>query len=145
MSEPLGWGRQPPEGVTLAWGARAIYKQGVGQTAIKMPERVLRGFRSPDSGGAAIIDLLWDRQDWRGPQGPARKALAEWINTTGLPAIREACSPPNGLGPDESRVVSFTDGTRTIEASPNGSYGHLYLVAYEVPTDATAEATEATA
>lgn len=106
--EPLAWGRQPPEGITLAWGARAIYKY---------------------CHTKPVIDLLWDRQAWRGPSD-GRAALAEWVNTKGLRAIVKACKDA-GLTGASSEVVSWTDGNRTIEASPNASYGYLYLVAYE--------------
>jgi len=108
MTERLEWGRQPPDDVAVAWGARAIYDH---------------------AGGAASIDLLWDRQAWRGDSAE-RASLAEWINTEGLKAIKDACVRTN-LTHDSTEVVSWTDGNRTIEASPQGSHGYLYLVAYE--------------
>jgi len=106
MTEPYYWfGRNPPEDAETAWGARAIYV-----------------------GDPPFIDLLPDRQGWRGEAGPARKALAAWVNAKGLPNIKEACV---GLVGSSAEVVSWTDGSRVIEASPNRSYGHLYLVAYD--------------
>lgn len=127
-TKPLAWGRQPPEGITLAWGARAIYK-------LCVPSGLLnRGApREP------AIDLLWDRQAWRGPS-EARAELSEWVNTKGLPNIKVACVNARLTG-DSAEVVSWTDGTRTIEASPNQSHGYLYLVAYENRPETVAEAT----
>jgi len=106
MSDRLTWGLQPPEGTTLAWGARAIYK-----------------------GGA--IDLLPDRQAWRGPIDE-RKPLVDWLNTTGRAAIERAAKHANLRG-DEERTVRHESAGFTIEASPRGSHGYLYLVAYPTP------------
>ena len=110
-SEPYYWfGRRPPATIELAWGARAIY--------------------TPPSGGRdPHIDILWDRQAWRGDLA-ARPALSDWINTKGLPAIVKACKDA-ALAGDSAEVVSWIDGNQTIEACPNVSYGYLYLVAYE--------------
>ena len=119
MTRPYYWfGRNPPQGTETAWGARAIYTAGTA--------------RNPP-----LIDLLPDRQGWRGEDKAARKALAAWVNAKALPAIKEACV---GLVGSSAEAVSWTDGVRTIEASPNQSYGHLYLVAYDLPASTTTKA-----
>ena len=107
MTDPYYWfGRRPPAGVTLAWGARAIYDT---------------------RGGVTSIDLLWDRQSWLGEE---RKALSAWLNEKGIRTIKKACEEA-GLAGSSAEVVSWSEGGWTIEASPNQSYGYLYLCAYQ--------------
>jgi hypothetical protein len=98
------WGRRPPVGTTIAWGARAIFKQS-----------------------GPPIDIVWDRQGWMGEE---RDALCEWINKTALPELRKLTED---LSPSSAGVVWWRDGDKAIEASPNASYGYLYITAYVVP------------
>ena len=113
----LGWGRQPPEGTTVAWGARAI-------------------FHPP-----AVIDLLHDRQAAIGSP-EERKQLHEVINGSLLPGLREALQ----VAADEGRPLTRLDkGERVmsceaegyrIEACTNGSHGYLYICAFPTPEEA---------
>ena len=105
----LEWGRQPPEGVETAWGARAIYKFS------SDPERIM-------------VDLLWDRQGVLGKKKEL-KPLGAWINSVGLRALRQELALRNVTG-DCSTVVTITDDTYALEACPNSSYGYLYIVGY---------------
>lgn len=108
----LEWGRQPPEGVTLAWGARTIYKYH-------------------PSADLMVIDILWDRKaNWGTREELAD--LLEWVNTKGMEALKQrlAGGPVTG---DSSMIVEAREGEFVIEASPQGSYGYLYIVAYVKP------------
>lgn len=111
------WGRPVPKEMTgkiaATWGARAIY---TGQQ----------------------IDLLYDRQSWtpspddpdaKPEQAADRERLSSWINHKGLPFLRKEAKR---LYTDESRVVSLDDGAFHIEASPQASYGYLYIRAWEL-------------
>jgi hypothetical protein len=103
----LGFGctKALPEGVTTAWGARWIWPN----------------------------DLVWDRQDLKGPNGDA---LKDWLNAGALNAARSAS--PVDLDPTKDRTaVLFEDETGVIVGNPQGSYGYLYVAAWlkaDVPT-----------
>ena len=111
MATEHWWGRTPPATATLAWGARAIYKQG-------------------------FIDILHDRQSWRGPRED-RTALVAWINDQGIAALKAECEKVSLPG-DSDATVLWSEGGFTIEASPNASYGYLYITAYPTPVAAPA-------
>jgi hypothetical protein len=118
-----GWGRHIPEQMTgkiaATWGARAIYT-------------------------AQQIDLLPDRQSWWADgfseddadqtsveyenRSRAMKALRSWVNSKGLPYLRKMAK---GLYTDENRTVELSEGKMHIEANPQGSYGYLYIRAWE--------------
>lgn len=118
------WGRHVPQElhrqIAAAWGARAIYS-------------------------GRQIDLLHDRQSWYvdgfsiddndpsstryGARQQAMKPLMSWINKVGLPFLRKESKT---LDPDESRVVSRDDGLFHIEASPQRSFGYLYIGAWQL-------------
>ena len=89
------------------WGARAIY----------------RGY--PDY----VMELLWDRQSAEGVQD--QPEFGKWLDDTGLPWLRKRLKEA-GLGSDSRDVLSFAEGNYRIQASPNGSYGYLYIGAVKV-------------
>lgn len=97
----MTWGLKAPEGVSVAWGARAIYRD-------------------------MTIDLLPDRQSWSGED---RKPLMGWLNSKGIEGIRKVCDDAY-LTTDSAETVTFREGGWVIEASPRASYGYLYMVAY---------------
>jgi len=119
-----GWGRPVPtemqDKIAATWGARAIY---TGQQ----------------------IDLLYDRQSWHvtgfspedadpsSPRYEGRRAgmrpLMDWVNKIGLPFLRKESKR---LYTDESRVVTLDDGSFHIEASPQASYGYLYIRSWQL-------------
>lgn len=125
----LSWGLQPPPGVRLAWGARAIYSLASNDT-VRRGGRVVRRAST-----TAQIDLLWDRQEAVALPGAddegSRKALARWLDKTGLPALRRLCRAEYLTGDSDDTVEVCRDGY-VLRASPRSSYGYLYLVAYEV-------------
>lgn len=113
------WGRTPKDrtGIKNQYGARAIY---TGQQ----------------------IDIVWDRQAWwtegcdegngfTTEQSIQLKPLQEWINQKALPYLRKLA--PSLYG-DENRVVEYNEGPFHIEASPQRSYGYLYIGAWEYAT-----------
>jgi len=106
MTSTYWFGRQPPATAVRAWGARAIYQN-------------LR------------VELLHDRQSWKPDEQPPFE-FEEWVNQIGLPWLRQECRDRYLRG-DSSDVVSKSDGPYTIEASPNRSFGYIYIVAYERP------------
>lgn len=98
------FGRRAPDGAVRAWGARAIYQR-------------------------QRIELLWDRQNWQPDEKPPVE-FEDWINQIGLPWLRKTCTD-RYITPDSSTVLLYEDGPYGIEASPQRSYGYLYIVAYE--------------
>jgi len=125
------WGAWPvPEGVTLAWGARAIY-----QLAAK-PERDRRG-RLLRYVHTAEIDLVHDRQDMAGGASMAeRKALAAWITGTGIPAIKTLLADGD-INPGSSAIVEHASEGYKIVAGPRASHGYLYIRAWRIPGGAS--------
>jgi len=101
-----------PEGVEIAWGARAILSAG-------------------------NIDIPYDRTTWNGTlveSRRARKALADLINLA-FPTIRETVHELCLMGKmrqDEEREFVLVDEDKLkVVANTNGSYGYLYLVAFK--------------
>jgi hypothetical protein len=105
MTLCVSWGRSAPEGTNndAAWGARAIFQRG-------------------------FIDLLPDRQDVAGTRENVL-TLNKWINSVGLKRLNKLVERLSG---SSSEVVSFDDGPFHIEASPQSSYGYLYIGAWSV-------------
>jgi hypothetical protein len=131
----LPWGGPAPAGVTVAWGARAIYRLDTRpaprkETPRKAPAPGARPRRpaAPRTITTAEIDLLWDRQGGIGDSA-ARAPLMAWINKVGLPALRLACAAAYLTPDSEARLTISRDGY-TITASPRSSYGYLYVTAY---------------
>lgn len=91
----------PMENVTTYWGARAIYKPS---------DKYLK------------IDILHDRQSCLGEK-PDRDELVAWLNATGMPWLKTNCK----LYSDSRDCVEHRDGKFTIKATPNGSFGYLYI------------------
>jgi len=100
-TQKLSWGLQPPEGVSVAWGARAIFEKGQ-------------------------IDLLWDRTSTMGDEKEVKK-LGKWLNTKGLKGIRREVK---NLQTNAEYTVIYKDDKYTIRANPRRSYGYLYLCAF---------------
>lgn len=98
----------PPE-VEVAWGARAILEEG------------------------GRIDLLPDRQSWKGEPCPK---LARLVNKA-LPASRRRArelARQGQLDLGSSRTVVLhrdRESGLVVLANPNASYGYLYLVAWQ--------------
>jgi len=70
------------------------------------------------------IEIVWDRQSSTHLNGLEINPLIDWFNSTGLPKLRELVQD---LSWDSNKVVEFKDRQFTLQASPNGSYGYLYI------------------
>jgi hypothetical protein len=97
-----------PEGTSVAWGARAILKNG-------------------------RIDLLWDRQSMKGCV-PDRQDFARFLNKRVLLAVHETIEALWNTGQlkpnkDEKHVL-YDDDTCTVVGNTNASYGYLYMLAW---------------
>ncbi len=103
----LEFGLQPPEGATVAWGARAIY--------------LLRG-------RVASIDLVPDRKSVIG-DGDERDALYLALDNLLLPALRKECEKRRLEGSSRD-LIEIRDAGYVLRASPNASCGYLYIGAW---------------
>jgi hypothetical protein len=106
----LEFGLKPPAGAKVAWGARAVYR----------------------SRPRAEFDLLWDRQSVAGPERE-RMPLYEWLNKRALPELRKIVEDEflPGSSWEEVSFEDLVDGY-AIKASPRGSCGYLYIVAWKL-------------
>jgi hypothetical protein len=106
----MWFGLQPSADAPVSWGARAIVDT---------------------RGGYATLDLLPDRQQFRGDEARI-PALQAWLNTYALPGLRRRVArfdPELTDGRSRSIIVIEGNGWRLM-ASQQGSYGYLYLVAF---------------
>lgn len=110
----LAFGLQPPDGAIVAWGARAIFRNG-------------------------SINIPRDRWDCIG-QLKERKSFLRDVGAH-LPLICESAHEAwvNGdLQPDKGGKVTLIDDPVeddrhvVVEADTRASYGYLYLVAYKI-------------
>lgn len=100
------------------WGARAIFQRGT-------------------------VDIVHDRQTYTGPDSdkalasPEFKALSFiwWLDHTGLPWLRAEAKK---LSSDSNKVIHLAERRFLLAASPQSSYGYLYIGGMEFPVE-TAE------
>lgn len=119
---PTWGGWSIPDGVTLAYGARAIY------SLREIKRKRGRGWSMEWHIG---IDLLWDRQDMVGGTDAERKAFVTWLNKTAIPALRNKCLN-DFVQPSEDAVITFASDGYAITAGPRASYGYMYITAWKV-------------
>lgn len=114
-----------PDSVTPVcyWGARAIY--------------VCANYRIKGSKDA--IDLLGDRQTWKGDDEQAKADLLRWINKFGLPELRKWVATKCN-GSSSRQLFTYHSGPYYLLASPNASYGYVYIGAFPVATSLDMEA-----
>lgn len=83
---------------------------------------------------AFYVDVLHDRQWMCGEnQSQDAKDLCDWLNSVGIRGLQSVCKR-TGLTQNESRIVEFSSKGFIIQATPNASYGYLYIVAYRIPS-----------
>jgi len=118
-----GWGRRIPDDmlakIAVTWGARAIY---IHQQIDLLPDRqswYLDGFSEDDADETSV-----EYENRRARMRP----LIHWLDKKGLPFLRKEAKH---LATDDSRVVTLDDEKFHIEASPQASYGYLYIRAWE--------------
>ncbi len=106
----MWFGLQPSADAPVAWGARAIVDT---------------------RGGYATLDLLPDRQQFRGDESRI-PALQRWLHSDALPELRHRVArfePELTDGRSHSIIVIDGKGWRLM-ASQQGSFGYLYLGAF---------------
>jgi hypothetical protein len=142
IKPPWGLTHAIPEGVTLAWGARAIYSwrsvtKPVHTATGKI--KISRGRKLTSTTYEPSIDLLWDRMGWSSfgaldAEGKTRvQTMGKWIDDTARPMLVTLCRAMGSRHPEmdgPEALVRFTDGEYTIVANPNGSHGYLYITAW---------------
>ena len=106
----LRWGLRPVEQADYlaVWGARATFAEGE-------------------------LYFMPDRQEHIGDTVPVC-ALTNWINDTALSALKKYIKETNWSN-DSKEVYTLNDSLFTLKASPNGSYGYMYLTATLRGTD----------
>jgi len=115
-----------PGDCSVFWGARAIW-----------------------GGYTDYIDLLPDRQQIQGPGGiddgpveESRMELSDWTNKTGLPALRKWAK---NVSQSSSEEFVIRDGLFGLRASPNGSYGYMYIRTWKLGVESVETKEEADA
>ena len=103
----------------LYWGARAI-----------LNEAHYEGFGLKMKRIAAYIDLLQDRQSFVGQEDPKKQEFVDWINKRALPSCRKWADDKWVMG-DSREVFTFEEGEYVLKASPNASYGYMYIGAWK--------------
>ena len=106
----LRWGLRSVEQADYlaVWGARATFAEGE-------------------------LYFMPDRQEHIGDTVPVC-ALTNWINDTALSALKKYIKETNWSN-DSKEVYTLNDNLFTLKASPNGSYGYMYLTATLRGTD----------
>ena len=60
------------------------------------------------------------------------QSLVDWLNQKALPALKKHIKT-HGWNSATTETFVFEDGQKRLEASPNGSYGYMYISAYIMP------------
>jgi len=107
------------ESPELYWGARAIFEKGR-----------FEGFGKARKWAPPYIDLVYDRQSFVGREHPKKDEFLEWLNETALPALRKWAE---GVRLDSKEVFTFGNGVFVLKASPNASFGYMYIGAWLIP------------
>ncbi len=110
------------ESPELYWGARAIFERGhfEGRYGLRGKEKWIPGY----------IDLVHDRQSFVGQDHPRKEEFMKWLNEVALLALRKWAEP---VGSNSRDVFTYGNGVFVLKASPNASYGYLYIGAWLKP------------
>jgi hypothetical protein len=108
-----GWfGRRPPQGLAVcaAFGARAILLgRGAGQE----------------------IDIPYDRkQTWPTDAQALPAEFRAWLHSDVMRWLRAHCQQRGGIDAGSRSVFTLRSGLMTAEASPQASFGYLYIGAW---------------
>lgn len=104
---------------------------------IEVPQEIIleRGYPVRWYGARAIFnnnkktfDIVWDRQSSSHMNGLEIQPLLDWLNKVAFPKLKELVK---NLSWDSNEVVDFKDKQFTLQASPNSSYGYLYIGAWQ--------------
>jgi hypothetical protein len=105
------WGRRPPEDVKVKahWGARAIWTD-----------------REP------YFDTLPDRQSWNDASEEDHQRLSKWLQAGAYKALEKRCQAIFSGNSGDMQTLQVVEGNFHMEANPQGSFGYMYLGAWEV-------------
>ena len=114
------FGLRAPEGKhpKYWWGARAIFTNKWTTNYNK------RKKSDPNMIQIVEIDLLYDRQSYAGPKSDE---FTDWINKEALPRIKEWAK---GVFPSDRHMFEYSNNGYHTIATPNGSYGYMYIGAW---------------
>ena len=107
------------ESPELYWGARAIFERGR-----------FEGFGKRQKWVPPYIDLVHDRQSFIGRDDPRKEEFMDWLNKLALPALRKWAE---GVRLDSKEVFTFGNGVFVLKATPNASFGYMYIGAWLIP------------
>ena len=137
----LYWSCTPaPAGIRMAWSARAIYlpsKCNVWKDDKRIP---------PKAGMDEALEFLPDRQAFVGPDGkelPETEehdhltVFADCIDEEIIPALLDELSrtTPSGDSYGKIELSSKNSYPWTLVATPNGSYGYMYVSVWLMPEE----------
>lgn len=60
------------------------------------------------------------------------QSLVDWLNQKGLPLLKKHIKTQN-WNSSTTDVFVYIDGQKRMEASPNGSFGYMYISTYVMP------------
>ena len=101
------------------------------------PERTVRYWGARTIMSRGHLDFVPDRLGYVGPNGertsredPDSGAFKTWINDTAIPWIQGVAK--HGITQDQVILMKSDDGLYEMTASPQNSYGYLYIGCREV-------------
>ena len=135
----LYWSCTPaPAGMVMAWSARAIYLPS--RCSVWEDDTPI----APKTGDGEALDFLPDRQAFVGPDGkdlPDTEdhdhltVFADCIDEEVIPALLDELShtTPSGDSYDKIELSGQNGYLWHLVATPNGSYGYMYVSVWLMP------------
>jgi len=115
------------------WGARGIYTPPKFQT-------VGYGRKAKEQQVSCNLDIWGERSSTAGftdEKTPEGEAFFNWINKVAIPALRKWCDT-QWIETSSRKVFALRHERWTMMASPNASYGYIYVGVWEYPAEADA-------
>jgi len=120
----VSWWMKCPEKHPVEYGARAIY-----QMRSVPVQRKNRGNHT-DYKTEIGLDFLRDRCSLHVDDGISRFPFIDWLNGKALRQLKKRLLD-EGIPPNSDAVIEIHDGKYHLTASPNASYGYLYVNAWQ--------------
>lgn len=111
----VSWGLGAPEGTKVYWGSRCIF----------YPSQYIPHARGKEYTDASL-DVLSDRASC---SEEATEDFLEWVRAQFKSRVFKQWL--NSQSTSSSAVYEHTEGSRHFKASPNRSYGYMYIGAWE--------------
>jgi hypothetical protein len=99
-----------------AWGARAIFRPDAGEPAV-------------GAGGGRVVDILPDRVDTFGSDEDKQVLFGHLLQHLDAELLDRKVARLGIRGNDDSAHVLLDDDVCKVVASPQASYGYLYITA----------------